>query len=298
MTDVLSQLSSNAPLNTEPHTSTQVPTQTIIPPVTHHEIQQKDTSSTERASADSRPQSRTSLLSDHDVDHIEPAYVNTHRELEEIFRQMHPHFEGRESEQNWLHREKSILKLRQLTKGNAPKDFQVPFLAGIKGLLDGILKVANSLRTTLSTNGCCLIQELARAAGAGLDPMVEILLQNFVKLCAGTKKISSQNGNLTVDIVCANVSYNVRTLQHIWAACQDKNVQPRSFATGWLKTIITKHRHHRGQLEHAGGLDYIEKCIKRGLADANPGVRESMRKTYWVFAGSFPDRAERYATLA
>jgi CLIP-associating protein 1/2 len=184
------------------------------------------------------------------------------------------------------------LKIRRITKGNAPRDFTTAYLAGIKGLLDGILKATNSLRTTLSTNGCSTIQEIAKTTGPGLDPMVEIILQNLIKLSGGTKKISSQNGNITVDKILANVSYHVRLMQHVWAACQDKNVQPRQYASRWLKTMLTTHGQHKSHIEHTGGLELAEKCIKKGLADANPAVREGMRGTFWVFAKIWPERAE------
>jgi CLIP-associating protein 1/2 len=226
------------------------------------------------------------------VEQVEPSYVNTSRELEDIFRDMHPFFEGKESEQNWLKREQSCTKLRRLNAGNAPSDFHDVFLAGIKALLDGILKAVNSLRTSLSKEGCSVVQEIARTAGPGLDPMVELLLQNLIKLCGGTKKISSQQGNATVDIIISNVSYTNRIMQHIWMACQDKNVQPRTYATAWLKTLLKKEAHHKNHIEHTGGLELIEKCVKKGLADANPGVRENMRSTYWAFALMWPSKAD------
>lgn len=226
------------------------------------------------------------------AEHVDPSYVNTTRELEDTFRDMHPFFEGKESEGNWLKREQSCTKIRRLNAGNAPSDFHDAFLAGIKGLLDGILKAVNSLRTSLSKEGCSVVQELARTAGPGLDSMVEILLQNLIKLCGGTKKISSQQGNVTVDIIISKVSYNLRIMQHIWNACQDKNVQPRTYATGWLKTLLKKEAHHKSHVEHTGGLELIEKCLKKGLADPNPGVRENMRSTFWAFAQSWPTRAE------
>src|SRR5436190_3650497 len=226
-------------------------------------------------------------------DKIEPLYVNSHREFDEIVRVMLPDFEGRESEQNWIAREKHILTLRRLTKGNAPQDYQQQYLASIKTLLDGILKGVNSLPTTLSTSGCNLIQDIARTNGPAIDPMVEVLLQNMIKVCGALKKISAQNGNITVDVIIGNVSYSSRILQHLCAASQDKNVQPRLFATGWIKTLIIRHGRHKGSIEHSGGLELLEKCIRKGLGDANPGVRESMRGTFWTFARVWPDKANR-----
>ena len=231
-------------------------------------------------------------VSEQEAVQLEPLYIENHRDLEEMFREMHPYFEGKESEQNWLKREKSILKLRKITKGNALQDFSMVFLAGIKGLLDGILKTVNSLRTTVSTIGCHLVQDLARVAGSGIDSMVEILLQNLIKLCANTKKITAAKGNDTVSAIMANATFNSRLTQHIHGASQDKNVQPRSYACGWLKIIITKHGHHKNVIEHAGGLEWIEKCLKAGLGDRELKVRESMRSTYWAFARLWPERSE------
>ncbi|MCJ1386229.1 suppressor of tub2 mutation [Xylographa soralifera] len=222
---------------------------------------------------------------------LDAIVVYSNRELEELFRDIHPHFEGRETEFNWNPREENIIKLRRITKGNAPKDYTTTYLVSIKGLLDGILKAVTSLRTTVSSNGCHLVQDIARTCGPGLDSMVEIILQPLLKLCGATKTIAAETANKTIDTIFAYVTYNLRILQHIWSASQDKNVRPRSYATVWLKTIIDKHGHHRNILEHANGLDLIEKCIKHGLADANPEVRESTRNTYWSYWRFWPDRS-------
>ncbi|KAK3936767.1 ARM repeat-containing protein [Diplogelasinospora grovesii] len=234
----------------------------------------------------------TPMIPDTSAEQVEPMYVNTQRELDDIFREMHIHFEGKETEQNWLKREESMTKLRRLMVGNAATDFHESFLSSLRALLDGILKAVNSLRTSLSKEGCSLVQEMAKTYGPGIDPMVELLMQAFIKLCAATKKIASQQANVTVDTIIGRVTYNARIMQHVWGACQDKNVQPRLYATGWLKTILMKEAHHKSHVEHSGGLDLVEKCIKKGLADPNPGVREKMRATYWIFAGVWPARAE------
>ncbi|TLD24199.1 hypothetical protein PspLS_06832 [Pyricularia sp. CBS 133598] len=231
-------------------------------------------------------------LLDSKPESVDPTYVNTQRELDDIIKEMHLYFEGKETEQNWLQREESIKKLRRLLAGNAVSDFHDAFLGGVRGLLDGIIKAVISLRTSLSKEGCSLVQELALAYGPGIDPMVEILMQTFIKLCAATKKISSQLANVTVDTIIAKATYNTRIMQHIWFACQDKNVQPRTYATGWLKTLLSKEAQHKSHVEHHGGLELVEKCIKKGLADSNPLVREKMRVTYWIFNDIWPARAE------
>lgn len=228
-----------------------------------------------------------------EVDHIEPLYVYTSRELEDMFRSMQPCFEDKESEHNWKPRDTNVLKIRRLLQGNAPTEHLALLISSVKDLLDGILKVVNSLRTTMSTNGCLLLQEMAKTLGAAMEPMAEIILRGVEKMCAATKHIAAQNANTTVDTLLSHVPYSVRHMQHILAATADKNVQPRQFAAGWLKTVLRRQVNNKGYFEHSGGLEITEKCIKKGLADANPKVRELMRSTYWIFASSFPQKAER-----
>lgn len=225
---------------------------------------------------------------------VEPSYLNTTRELDDMFTQMHGYFDGNESEHNWKLREQSINKLRRLMAGNAVSDFHDPFLAGMRSILDGIIKAVTSLRTSLSKEGCALVQDIAINYGSGMDPMVELLMQTFIKLAGATKKIASQQANVCIDTLIGRVTYTNRIMQHVAGACMDKNVQPRSYATEWLKTIMKKEAHHKNHIEHNGGLDLIEKSIKKGLGDANPGVREKMRSTFWTFYGIWPARAEAY----
>lgn len=226
------------------------------------------------------------------IETVDPSYINTTRELEDMFRDMHAFFEGNENEHNWKQREQSMNRLRRLLAGNAATDFWEPFLSGLRGLLDGIIKAVKSLRTSLSKEGCNLVQDIAITYGPGMDPMVELLMQTFVQLAAATKKIASQSANVCVDTMVGRVTCTKRLMEHIAAACADKNVQPRTYATAWLKTVLQKEAHHKSHIEHIGGLELIEKSIKKGLADANPGVREKMRGTFWVFHGIWPARAE------
>lgn len=229
-----------------------------------------------------------------DDDGLEPLLVGSSRDVDDLVRDMIPWFDGKESEDNWMKREKNVILFRRLTRGNAPHEFAQSFIHGTKALLDGFFKVVNSLRTTLCTNGCLLIQDIARTCGPKIDSMVEIIMQNLVKLCSALKKIAAQNGHTTVDVVIANVTFNIRLLQHIHFASQDKNVQLRLAAAGWIKTLINRQAHHKSTVEHGGGLELLEKSIRKGLGDANPGVREATRGTFWTFFGVWPDRANLY----
>ncbi|KAG8526496.1 uncharacterized protein KY384_008696 [Bacidia gigantensis] len=238
------------------------------------------------------PEAQPMSISQQEAASLTPVYIETSRDLEEFFREMQQWFEGKEAESNWLKREKSIEKLRRLIKGNAPQEYTTLFIANVKSMLDGILKAVNSLRTTLCTIGCHLVQDLARVCGPAMDGMVEILLQNLVKLCGNTKKIAANKANDTVTAIMQYVSYHNRLLQHIHMASQDKNAQPRTFACGWLRIVLSNHSTLKTNIEHTGGLELVEKSVKNGLNDSNPGVRESMRPVYWVFAKIWSERSE------
>ncbi|KAL4895933.1 clasp N terminal-domain-containing protein [Aspergillus ambiguus] len=222
---------------------------------------------------------------------LEPFSIDSPRQLEELVKMMLPDFEGRETEANWMARERNVISLRRITLANAPHDFPQAYIASMRTVIDGVFKVVNSLRTQLCNNGCRLIRDMAKVCRSKIDPMVELIMQHMVKLCGGMKKITAQVANMTVDVVLQHVSYTSRLLQHISGACEDKNVQLRLFAAGWLKTIITKQATHKLNVEHSGGADIIGRCIRRGLTDANPGVRESMRSTFWAFARVWSKRS-------
>ncbi|OOG00830.1 hypothetical protein ASPCADRAFT_202657 [Aspergillus carbonarius ITEM 5010] len=248
--------------------------------------------SPQKPTASAAPSKPTSGPISQDDEKVEPLNVSSSREIDDILRTMTPYFEGRESEDNWMHREKSVLTLRRLLHGNAPEAYPQQLIAAIKSILDGIFKAVNSLRTTLGANGCLLVQDVARQCGPRMDPMMEIIMQNLMKLCASMKKITAQNGNITVDIVIANVSYTHRILQHITTASLDKNVQLRLYSAGWMKTLIVKQANNKASIEHGGGLELIEKGLRKGLSDANPDVRQAMRRTFWTFYSAWRIRAQ------
>lgn len=224
-------------------------------------------------------------------DPAEPQFVNTGRELDEVFKNMTWEFEGRETEQNWEKRENGMKTLRRLMAGNAPADFHDAMLANLKNMQDGIIKSLTTLRTSLAKEACAVVEDIAQTFGAAMEPMVELLMQTLLKMSAATKKITSNLANTTIDTIISKVAYTPRLMYHISSASQDKNVQPRTYATSWLKTLLKKAATHKNHIEHTGGLDLIEKSIKKGLSDANPTVREKMRSTYWAFWGVWPARA-------
>jgi CLIP-associating protein 1/2 len=48
----------------------------------------------------------------------------------------------------------------------------------------------------------------------------------------------------------------------------------------------------KAAIESSGGLDLIEKSLKKALADQNAGLRDSARAVFWLFDGIWMDRGE------
>ncbi|KAI9846571.1 MAG: suppressor of tub2 mutation [Sclerophora amabilis] len=239
-----------------------------------------------------------SVLTQPQDDVVEPLDVRSAKELEEMFRAMHVHFEGRESESNWSHRERDVKTLRRLTAGNAPKKFLVAYQTEIKNIFDGILKAINSLRTTVASSGCTLIRDIARYTNMKFEPVIEVLLQNLIKLSGNTKKLNAHNGTSTLEMLLAHIPYSTRIMHHLWGALQEKNAQLRTFATNWLRVVILAHANHKSQMDHGSDGDLIEKCLRKGLTDSIAGVRQGMRQSFWAYEKALPTKAESlYSTL-
>lgn len=74
------------------------------------------------------------------MEQLEAYLVASKGDLEYEFQSMLEAFEGRESEQNWVSRDKHISRLRGLLRGNAYKEYPSTFMTGISSMQSGIVK--------------------------------------------------------------------------------------------------------------------------------------------------------------
>ncbi|KAH8830244.1 clasp N terminal-domain-containing protein [Flagelloscypha sp. PMI_526] len=244
----------------------------------------------------SRPQSRAGELPQTptaEIIEIAPVYVASSRDLENEFARMTPAFEGKESEHNWADRERSIIRVRGMLKGDIHTRYQDAFIGCLKDdFLKLSLKGLMSLRTTLAGHASSLYNELAIALGHSLEPFCETLYTNLLKLSGFTKKIVAQHTQATVTTIMKNTSAQPRLLLPlIWSYMQEKNVQCRTYASGHTKTFLDIHgSRSKAAIEASGGRETLEKSIQKGLGDANATVRENARASFWTFNSIWPDR--------
>ncbi|KAH9938409.1 clasp N terminal-domain-containing protein [Fomitopsis serialis] len=241
-----------------------------------------------------RPASRSAMVSPPPVDSpiaasasgsdVKPVYVASVHDLENEFASMLRHFEGRENEHNWAAREQSVqLHTR----------FHDAFLFGLKNsFINASLKTLASLRTTVAVNTCMLYSELAVALGADLDPCCEVLYLNLLRMGSLTKKITAQHSQDTADTIMAHVSAQPRfVIPTLWNCMQDKSVQMRHYALGHVQVYLDVHgARAKHAIESSGGVDHLEKTIKKGLGDPNPKVRDNARKAFWAFESIWSEK--------
>lgn len=229
-------------------------------------------------------------------DSIQPLRVNSPEHLYDMFNAMLPAFDGKETEFNWGAREKKIIELRSIIRGNAPWEYSSDLVACLRELSDGICKGMSSLRTTLCSHTCHFVKECAIILKEKFDPLFELFHPTLTKLCSSTKHISSSNANMAICAMFINTSYNYKLLLKILSASADKNVQPRSYSAVWLQIILLRFSELSAFLSYNGnvgmsGTDACSKVLMKLLADPNPNVRQTAKDAYWCFWSKFPSKA-------
>ncbi|KAF9046047.1 hypothetical protein BDZ89DRAFT_1099459 [Hymenopellis radicata] len=225
---------------------------------------------------------------------VRSVYIASTRDLESEFTGMASYFEGKETEHNWATRDQSITRVRGMLKGDVHTRYYDAFLACLKdGFLQWSIKTLISLRTTVATNTCSLYIELVVALGTAMDPFCELLLTNLLKMAGFTKKITAQESQAVVTALITNTSGNSRVfLPLLWHTLQEKTVQARIYGSGHVKQYMEVHcqLRNKAMIENAGGLEMLEKMVRKTLSDVNPSVKTTGRQTFWVFHDLWPDR--------
>ncbi|KAI1792902.1 clasp N terminal-domain-containing protein [Ganoderma leucocontextum] len=219
--------------------------------------------------------------------------IASSRDLENEFASMLRPFEGRETEHNWAAREQAIQRVRGMLKGEVYERYTDTFLHGLKhGFLEASLKTLVSLRTTVATNTCALYNELSIALGTALDPFCDQLYTNLLRLANLTKKIAAQTSQATVTTLIQHTSAQPKlVIPLLWNTLQDKAINTRSYAVGHVKTYLEVHGARSSHaIESYGGIDLLEKFVRKALADVHAAVRDSARQMFWVFEAIWPER--------
>lgn len=85
------------------------------------------------------------------VSDVVPVYVATARDVHGEFEAMKSCFEGKETEHNWMSRDRSVARLRGMVKAEVRDSFSDEFLFGLKSVSEGVLKTVGESMTSLKT---------------------------------------------------------------------------------------------------------------------------------------------------
>ncbi|KAL7423564.1 suppressor of tub2 mutation [Cryptotrichosporon argae] len=229
-------------------------------------------------------------------DDIAIVHVASAKDLESEFATMARHFEGKETELNWAPREKALIRIRGMLRGQAFVQFSEDFMPAFRvKLLEGLAKTLLSLRTTVAQQACALTQELPEYTGSAFDPCVETLFAVLGKMAGFTKRIIADKSQKAVTsiITCATAAPRIY-IAHIVPAAAEKNVQTRTYAMTHLKTFFeVQGRRAKTAIDGTpGAIEQLEEVLRKGLADMNPHVRDLARAAFWAYDGVWTTRAQ------
>ncbi|CDH52857.1 hypothetical protein RO3G_09317 [Lichtheimia corymbifera JMRC:FSU:9682] len=191
------------------------------------------------------------------------------------------------ADDNWQDQEKALQTLRNMLNGG-DKAWKDSIVREMRALSSGVVQCVGSLRTSLSLAGINVIADLGKQLGYDIDIYThDTLLLCLLRCASSTKRMIATNAMEATRSFLSNTPFRHRTLQHVSALMNDKNVQARHHAMLHLQTILETHT------SHIDNIDNIETCLTKGLVDAAPSVREASRSLYSLFQTHWPERASR-----
>ncbi|KAI8826042.1 clasp N terminal-domain-containing protein [Fimicolochytrium jonesii] len=228
-----------------------------------------------------------------------PTNVNSLKEAEAEINSCVAIFEGKETEENWQARDAAIQKLRSVCRGNA-KGFP-GFVQCFRPAAEALARTVHSLRTALVLTTCTGIQDLCSELGRDVDPLADLLLSNLLKITNQAKKVVATAAINAIQVVLASASYQPKFTQYFLTALGDKNGAVRAAGATFVKTtleVMSSTPENKSTLERTGGLENLEKALKKGLQDATGPVRQTCREAFAVYRGAWLNRSEvLYQTL-
>ncbi|TPX62587.1 hypothetical protein PhCBS80983_g00372 [Powellomyces hirtus] len=201
--------------------------------------------------------------------------------------------EGKETEENWQSREAAIQRLRCICRGNA-RDFS-GFVALLKPAAEPLARTLHSLRTALVMTVCSAIDDIATLLGSQMDPLADVFISNLLKLTGQAKKVVSTASVDAIQQILRQASFQLRFLQYFLAGLSDKNAIARSAAAVFVKAVLeemTNDDDKTAVLERSGGVEILDKALKKGLQDANGAVRQTCRDAFGIFQACWPQRGD------
>lgn len=138
-----------------------------------------------------------------------------------------------------------------------------------------------------------MTSDIAQHLGRHLDAYTtDQLLMCLIRLAASAKKIMASSSLATTITFLSSTPYRQKVMQHLHAMLRDKSSQVRVAGATYLKTVVECHP-TSPSMARSANLDLLDQCLKRGLQDATPMVKDFMRQTFAIYQTHWPDRATK-----
>lgn len=213
-------------------------------------------------------------------DNVEPLNIENEEELNGTFASCMPCFEGKETEKNWIAREKSISTLRAVFRGNSRTLFPDALQLNLKQSADAICKGLMSLRTSLCLNACQFVKELVMFLKQDFGALLDLFWPTLLKLCSNTKHLTSSNAHIVISAIYANTFLSNKLAQKIQLSAREKSANVRAYSAFWLQIYMI--RSHK-TWPVPPSCEIIESVLFKLLPDPNVQVRLAAKDAFWRY---------------
>ncbi|KAJ2402946.1 suppressor of tub2 mutation [Coemansia sp. RSA 2559] len=192
-------------------------------------------------------------------------------------------FTGRETEDNWVLREKAIGLYRGIVWGNAATEFCDELVSLLKENIHELFKGVESLRTSLSSQAMGLCEDIAIRLGPHASLIFDVIVDALLRQCAQTKKIGAQRASKSLEVVYQHFPLRPKGVETLKQRMSDKSATLRLAIVSACGAVLRSHRTHLGMSDRrsADVLIAIGDTVKAGISDSQPSVREASRELFW-----------------
>ncbi|KAI9330418.1 clasp N terminal-domain-containing protein [Obelidium mucronatum] len=142
---------------------------------------------------------------------------------------------------------------------------------------------------------CACVAAIAETVEqSALEVHAEGAVKGMLKLAGASKKLIASSASTAMVSLLEHTQFHLKILELFVAATSDKNAQVRQYAMQYVLYQLNHTVQNGGAaiVTRTGGIDVLDRCLRKSLSDANPAVREASRAVFDILMEQWPKRAE------
>ncbi|CAG9313161.1 unnamed protein product [Blepharisma stoltei] len=193
---------------------------------------------------------------------------------------------------DWSSQFEGLTKLRSIIKYN-PELFLSQVT--LHNVFLEVIKLAESLRSSLSKNGLIVLGEMCEFLGKNMDNELPELLKILFKKALDTNSFLSEQAQNSIFLMCKFSNENKLSQALLLKLQTAKNPIERATIALCFGYIFEKAK---SSLIRMRDIDKIVQALGNLIVDASPDVRDSARRAFTSFELSVPSQVEREKILS